>query len=172
MPNRLLLRVLATAVLAGEPTVEGVSERLAKTLGRNWRWIRPLARRYLKAYAGQTRPRYRDVFHFLVHDKGFARSWAKHSQEFAVVDWLTEPQRMQPVAAAVGWAVPPIESLGALAAWLRFDPSELDWFADLHNLAGSAQSSTRLSHYNYRIVAKKSGNLRLIESSKPRLKTM
>ncbi len=41
MPNRLLLRVLATAVLAGERTVEGVTERVAKTLGRDWKWIRP-----------------------------------------------------------------------------------------------------------------------------------
>jgi len=172
MPNRLLLRLLATAVLAGEPTVEAVSERLAKTLGRNSKWIRPLARRYVKARTGQTRPRHREVVRFLAQDKGFARVWAKHPEQFAVGNWLTEPQRMQPVAAATGWDVPAIESLGALAEWLHLDPSELDWFADLHNLARSADSSSKLFHYNYHLVTKNSGGLRLVESPKPRLKTM
>jgi RNA-directed DNA polymerase len=172
MPNRLLLRVLATAVLAGRPTVEGISERLGKTLGENLKWIRPLARRYAKAHAGQTRPRHRDVVRFLVQDKGFARAWTEHPREFAVSNWLTERRPMQPVAAAAGWDVPAIESLGALADWLTLAPSELDWFADLHNLARCAASSSKLSHYNYRLVAKKSGSFRLIESPKPTLKTI
>jgi RNA-directed DNA polymerase len=171
MPNRLLFRVLATALLAGEPTVEGVGKRLSKTLGRNWKWIRPLARRYVKAHAGQTRPRHRAAVRFLVHDRGFARAWAEHPQQFAVRNWLAEPQQMQPVSAATGWNVPAIESIGALANWLRLDPSEVDWFGDLHDLARSPESS-RLSHYSYCVVAKKSGSLRLIESPKPRLKAM
>ncbi len=170
MPNRLLLRVLATAVLASEPTVEGVTERIAKTLGRDWKWIRPLARRYVKAHAGQTRPRHRDVVRFLARDKGFARAWEKHFNEIMVGNWLTGSQCMQPVAAAAGWDVPPIESIGALAAWLRLDPAELNWFADLRNLARGRASSSKLCHYNYLVLAKKSGSLRLVESPKPMLK--
>ena len=172
MPNRSLLSVLATAVLAGEPTVEGIIERVGKTLGRNWKWIRPLARRYVKAHAGQTRPRHRDVVSFLAQDKGFARAWTKHSEKLLVGNWLTDPQQMQPTAAAAGWGVPPIESIGALAAWLRLDHSELDWFADLHNLARVSSPASKVSHYNYRIFTKKSGDLRLIEVPKPRLKHM
>ena len=122
--HRLLLNALATAVLAGEPTVEGVVERVGrKTLGRNWKWIRPLARRYVKAHAGQSRPRRRAVARFLAQDKGFARAWAKYFNRIRVANWLTEPQKMQPVAAAAGWSVPAIESVGALADWLRLDPS-------------------------------------------------
>jgi RNA-directed DNA polymerase len=170
MPNRLLLNALATAVLAGEPTVEGVVERVGKTLGRNWKWIRPLARRYVKAHAGQSRPRHRAVARFLAQDKGFARAWAKYFNRIRVANWLTEPQKMQPVAAAAGWSVPAIESVGALADWLRLDPSELDWFADLHGLGRSTNIASQLCHYNYRIMTKRSGGLRLFEMPKPRLK--
>jgi RNA-directed DNA polymerase len=168
-PNRLLLRVLATSVLAGEPTVEGVTERVAKT-GSNWKWIRPLARRYVKAHAGQIRPRHRAVVRFLAQDKGFARAWTKHFDKIGVRNWLTEPQRMQPVAAAAAWETPAIESVGALAAWLRLDPSELNWFADLRNFARGTAPSSKLCHYDYRVLAKRSGGLRLIESPKPMLK--
>jgi RNA-directed DNA polymerase len=170
MPNRLLLNVLATAVLAGEPTVEGVIERLGKTLGRDWKWVRSLARRFVKAHAGQTRPRRQDVIRFLAQDRGFARAWAKYFNKITVDNWLTEPQKMQPVAAAAGWSVPAIESIGALADWLRLDPSELDWFADLHGLGRSADMASQLCHYNYRIMTKRSGSLRLIEMPKPRLR--
>jgi RNA-directed DNA polymerase len=78
---------------------------------------------------------------------------------------------MQPVRAAIAWDIPPIESIAALANWLHLDPIELEWFADLKGL-GRNNIDSRLSHYNYRVLAKQSGNIRLIESPKPRLKQM
>jgi len=42
-----------------------------------------------------------------------------------VVEWLTESQQMQPVAAAAEWNVPAIESAGALSDWLLLDRGEL-----------------------------------------------
>jgi len=47
-------------------------------------------------------------------------------------------------------------------------PGELDWFADLKDL----NATQKLQHYCYRIVEKRSGGLRLIESPKPRLKQL
>ena len=76
---------------------------------------------------------------------------------------------MQPVAAAETWAVPAIESAGALADWLAINPGELDWFADLKGL-GYKNDRSRLMHYHYRVLAKRYGNIRLIEAPKPRLK--
>ena len=78
---------------------------------------------------------------------------------------------MQPVAAAVGWGVPAIESTGALAQWLGLTPSELLWFADLKGL-GCKKGHPKLRHYHYRILTKQYGNIRLIEAPKPRLKEM
>ena len=169
MPNRSLVNVLARSFLAGEPAVEPIVARGARTLGRPWRWLRPLARRYVASIAGRVRPRHRDVVEFLRHDPGFERAQSKH--KLSVAEWLPEPQRMQPVLAAGKWDVPPIESAGALADWLGITLTELLWFADLKAL-GYKKPSEQLRHYHYRVLTKKSGNIRLIEAPKPRLKEL
>jgi RNA-directed DNA polymerase len=76
---------------------------------------------------------------------------------------------MQPVAAARNWPVPAIESVGALAEWLQITATELEWFAELKGLAYKTNIS-KLRHYHYRVLAKQSGNIRLIEAPKPRIK--
>jgi RNA-directed DNA polymerase len=172
MPNPPVLSALARAFLGGEQSVEGVVDRASRTLGRPWRWLRPVAQRYLKAYAGRTRPRRREVAEFLLRDPGFARAWSKRSHELPVEQWLTAPQRMQPVEAATTWPVPAIESVAEVADWLLLDPGELEWFADLKGLGCSRQANPQLRHYRYRVLAKRSGRVRLIEAPKPRLKEM
>ncbi len=171
MPAPSLVTALAQSFLAGEATVDGIADRAEKTLGRNWRWLRPLARRYLQSMAGEIRPRQRDVIRFFLHDPGFRRAWSKHFDELSVAKWLVDPQRMQPVEAAAAWDVPAMESIGALADWLRIIPDELLWFADLKGLACKSKNP-RLTHYHYRVLAKKSGAIRLIEAPKPRLKEL
>src|ERR1700685_2436106 len=78
MRNPSLLRALARSFLAGETTVEQIAARASRTLGRQWGWLRPLAQRYLRAIAGRTRPRHRDVIQFFLDDLGFRRAWSKH----------------------------------------------------------------------------------------------
>ena len=99
------------------------------------------------------------------------RAWSKYQRELRVSRWLTEPQQMQPVAAAASWSIPIIESSRALSDWLEVTPSELRWFADLKGLSYK-NHQPRLSHYHYRVLAKQSGGLRLIEAPKLRLKVM
>jgi len=79
---------------------------------------------------------------------------------------------MLPVSAATGWAIPSIESLTSLASWLGILPEELMWFADLKGLERRRKDLPQLRHYHYRVFAKKSGSVRLIESPKPRLKEL
>src|ERR1700733_11897108 len=110
MLNSSVLTALARSFLVGVPTVEGTVDRASTTLGRNWRWLRPLARRYLEAIAGETRPRQRDVVEFILNDPGFQRARSKYSDDFHVARWINQPQQMQPVAAAAMWEVPAIES--------------------------------------------------------------
>jgi RNA-directed DNA polymerase len=171
MPDPSLVRMLAKCFLAGEPAVEQIVDRGSHTLGKRWRWLRPLAQRYVKAFTGRTRPRQRDVVQFLLHDPGFQRAWSKYSHELSVEQWLSEPQRMQPVGAARTWDVSTIESVGALAEWLGVKAGELEWFADLKGLV-YRKSSPQLSHYHYRIRAKGNGDIRLIEAPKLRLKEL
>ncbi len=78
---------------------------------------------------------------------------------------------MLPVRAAADWQIPAIETEDALAAWLRATPEELEWFADLKRF-GARSREEKLRHYNYRVLVKPGGNVRLIEAPKQRLKQM
>jgi RNA-directed DNA polymerase len=171
MQDSFLLRAIAGAILTGEATMQQVVARVSRALGKEWPWLRPLARRYVSAIAGRTRPRRRDVVRFLLHDPGFRRAWSKHSHELLMEKWLTEPEKMQPVSAAEKWGVPAIECTGALAEWFGLKLNELLWFADLKGL-GYRIDCPKLRHYHYRILAKQYGNIRLIEAPKPRLKEL
>jgi RNA-directed DNA polymerase len=171
MPAQSLAIALARSIADGQPDVEQIVDRGSRTLGRRWRWLRPLAQRYVAAFAGKTRPRQRDVVQFLLRDAGFRRAWSRHAREVGVEHWVTEAQRMHPVAAAAAWDVPAIESAGALAGWLLLDHGELAWFADLKGL-GYKRNQPRLRHYHYQVKAKRSGSIRLIEAPKVHLKKL
>jgi retron-type reverse transcriptase len=169
MKTSILLEVLASSLLAGEVNFADAHTRLVRTLGRNWRWLGPLAARYVKAFAERIRPHRREVIAFLRSDRGLKAARERYSDEIEIEHWVTEPQIMQPVAAAARWNLPTIESTGALSAWLAVSPSELLWLADLKGLAAKL-SSPRLQHYHYRVLRKSSGDFRLIEIPKPHLK--
>lgn len=171
MPSPLLVQLLARSFLAGEPTVEQIVARCTRTLGKPWHWLPSLAKKYVKRFAGETRPPQRDVVEFLRRDRGFRHAWFKYGRQLFVAEWLTESQQMQPIAAAQGWELPAIESVGALAEWLGVSIEDLEWFADLKGLIHRS-NSPQLSHYNYRVLTKDSGTIRLIEAPKPRLKKL
>ncbi len=171
MPCPTPISVLARAFLSCPPEVRQVAEAGARVLGHNWRWLPPLAKRFAQAYGRGPRPRHRDVVDFISRDARFREAWTKYPQRITLAQYLTAPQHMQPVAAAAGWEIPAIESVGALAQWLELDPSELDWFADLKSFTYKA-ASQRLRHYHYRVLLKRSGSIRLIEAPKPRLKQL
>jgi hypothetical protein len=171
MQDSSLLGALAHALLAGEPTIELTVYRCSRSLGKSWRWLRPLALRYLEKFGTGTRPRHRDVVKFLKDDAGFQRARSKYSDELLVREVLIAPLRMQPVATAEAWGLPAIDSPGDLGKWLGLDPGELRWFADLKAL-GYKRTGEQLRHYHYRILAKRFGSIRLIEAPKPRLKDL
>ena len=159
------------SAMGGELAVDDVHARAVRALGRPWKWLKPLARRYVKAFAGRTRPRHREVVQFLLNDRGYQRAHAKYREELSIAEWIAEPQRMQPVRKARGWQLPIIESAGDLAAWLSVDIGYLEWFADLKELGNKLRRS-KLQHYHYTILPKRSGGVRLIESPKSRLKEL
>lgn len=174
MLSRTFYSALARAMLTGEGTVDAVAGRLEHTLGRDWRWARNLAGRYLEHFGMELRPRQRAVVEFLRRDEGLVDAWVRHGKSIRIAAWLHEPGAMQPARVGTGWKVPPIESAGALAEWLGVQASELEWFADLKGLTrrGRPGEGDPLNHYNYRALGKQGGALRLIESPKTRLKEM
>src|SRR5437667_12793666 len=106
MPASAVISVLARSLLAGDPIIDDVHARAARTLGRSWRWLRPLASRYVAAFAGHTRPRHHDVVGFLLKDPGLQRARAKYRHELSIAEWLADPQPMLPVPAAQSWHLP------------------------------------------------------------------
>jgi hypothetical protein len=166
-----LVSILARAFLAGSPTVEGIVARSNAVLGKQYRWLRPLAKRYIKTVQGKPRPRQRQVARFISQDPQFRRIWARYKRGLSIANWLTGPQQMQPVLAARTWPIPQIETVKALADWLEVTVEKLSWLADLKGLAYKTTEPC-LRHYHYRILAKSSGNIRLIESPKPELKCL
>jgi RNA-directed DNA polymerase len=171
MLSTAILKVLANAILSGEQERDAITARLVHVLGRNWRWVRPLAGRYVETFAGRIRPRRRDLIRFLRVDPGLVEAAYKYGHRIKILHWITGAQPMQPVPAAENWTVPSIETVGGLAEWLEIAPSELSWFADLKGL-GCKRPQARLEHYHYRALAKASGSIRLIESPKLRLKDL
>jgi hypothetical protein len=172
MPDSSLIEALARALLAGEPTPNLLFDRCRRTLGRRWRWLRPLTERYLEKFGNEAWPRHREVVQFLRQDAGLRRACRKHSDELVVAEWLLPAQRM--FVGSTGarvWNLPAIESVGDLAKWLGLNPGELRWFADLKGL-GYKQREPRLEHYHYRVLAKRFGTVRLIEAPKARMKDL
>jgi len=164
---------VARSILAGEPAADAITVRVRQTLGRNWRWVRGLASRYVEAFGVQARPQRREVIQFLKADDGLRVAEHKYKGELRISEWVTGSTSMQPAKAARAWAMPKIETVGELAAWLGVTVSELEWFADLRRLnARVGQRDGRVSHYYYRVLAKQSGNIRLIEAPKSRLKEL
>ena len=168
MNSEAIARALAAACLAGNLEVDEVADRWGRTMGRRWRWLRPLARRVLAEFAGDARTRESVVARFIASDPGFRRAAFKHDLRVAEVLIASGPL-MSPVRAAEAWQIPSLRTAGELAQWLGIAPRQLDWFADRRSLESKWHRGP-LRHYHYRTVAKRFGQVRLIESPKPRLK--
>ena len=164
-----LVEAIASAFLRDEPTVEQLVTRASHVLGQRWRWLRPLATRYFTAMAGR-RPRRREVVAFLRRDAGLQRAYKKYGHRIDVLTFFPESQEMRPVAAAVNWNVPPIRTEGEFAEWLGIELNELYWFADVRGWGTRLGAPPKTRHYSYRVLTKRSGTIRLIESPKTRLK--
>lgn len=168
-PNPALLNLMARSFLCCDPDPDEIVRRAEIALGRRWRWLRPIARRFVERIGRQVRPRHSEVVEFLRNDPAFQRAWDRHGDKIAIHSWITGPQPMLPMARAADWNIPKIESKAELASWLNLTASELDWYADLKDL-NRKQGDARLTHYHYTFLTKKSGKIRLIEAPKQHLR--
>ena len=130
---------------------------------------RTAGRRLAARFGPGSRPRLGDVVDFLVADQGLRRAAVRHGSRLRVERWLEETPAMRPVEAAEAWELPAIATTGELAGLLGLAPGDLEWFSDLRGLA-CRRFGSKLEHYRYRTVLKRSGRLRLIEAPKSRLK--
>jgi RNA-directed DNA polymerase len=170
-PKSLFISIMARVCIAAEPDADQIAALASRTLGRPCRWLRPVARRYIKNFGAGTCPRLREIERFLRRDGNFRRAIEKERKSRSIVNCDFVEPRMRPVAAAADWKIPAIPTANDLAVWLRVPVRELEWFADLRNL-GARQSPLPLQHYRYRVLSKPDGNVRLVEAPKDRLKSI
>ncbi len=159
-----VIQALAAALAGGEAAADPIVERCTAALGQRWRWLRPLALRYLAFHEEKPWARRRELIVFLHEDRRLRHALARHRGEIVVVQRFAPPMEMRPK-----WPVPPIATPGDLADWLGLTPGELDWFADLKAL-GYKDPNPKLRHYHFQVFEKSGGSVRLIEAPKRTLK--
>lgn len=175
MPHQSLTIAIARALTGGAQDLPAIASRLATTLGRpETVWLEEFAQRYLRAFRGRARPRERAVVRFVVSDSQWSLRTAptlKEKRQLRLAAWPLQPAIMQPASTATVWPVQPIEDVAALADWLDVASAELEWFADEKGLS-YRQFGTRLHHYHYKVLQKRSGGIRIIEAPQVRLKSI
>lgn len=170
MASETIARALATSCLAGPLEVDAIVDRWNRALGKRWRWLRPLARRVIAEFVGNLRPRTVSLTRFINSDAGFQRAAQQHELKVSELLLATAPV-MSPVPAAAAWQLPALRTAGELAHWLGLDVRRLEGLADLRSLESKWPPGPQ-RHYHYRPLAKRFGQVRLIESPKPRLKQL
>ena len=165
--QQIVASVLADALLAGAPEIDGFIRRAAWCLGRKHRWIAPLSRRLFQRFGSSLRPRDRQkLVAWIRDDEGFRNAWTA-ARVPRIAHYVLEPARMEPRTGALAACdIPSLATPADLAAWLGVNLGELDWFANVRDMNGAEGP---LSHYRYAWVAKRHG-MRLMEIPKLRLR--
>ncbi len=163
-----MARGLAEAFVTGLWTVEDLKARGACAIGRERRWLKPLAGRLVATFGNGPRPIAARVVAFLENDPGFRRACKRSTLTLRSTKWR-EPTIWPAPGRPESWQVPAITTPTGLAEFLRLEEGELRWFADLQGRETRTPIGP-LRHYRYTWRTKVSGSARLIEAPKPRLK--
>jgi hypothetical protein len=163
------LRNLAAAFLAGPRTVGSMVNRGTRACGTRPPWLRSLVRRILGTPAlGQPDLTEDDLARWIAAHQ----FWLYAPYDLVVRVWyLAEPPTAPVAGQPATWTLPCLPSSGALADWLGLSVGELDWFADCHHLTAQAPPGP-LRHYTYQWLRNRSGQARLLEMPKQRLKAI
>lgn len=165
--EQLVAEVLADALLAGAPEIDGLVARAAWTLGRKHRWLAPFCKRVFHQFGSSLDSRSRSkLVQWIRNDRGYRDAWHA-ARPPRIAHYVLDPPRMAPRRGALAaCALPDLPTPGDLAAWLGISVTELDWFADVR---GMNPPEGRLAQYRYVWVPKSYG-MRLTEVPKIRLR--
>ncbi len=165
-------RQLAATLLAGVWTARAMQRRMENLLGRSTRKAQRLLLReiFLKAEALYP-PAPTQLVRIIFDCPAFARATETVQRAKRPMPAVLAPAKFAPALYFANLGVPQISTAGALAAWLGLTIEQLDWLADSKQMHGRTETPA-LQHYHYSFAPKRSGDLRLIEAPKPRLKAI
>ncbi len=130
--------------------------------------IRKIVKRLLTLYGADSRPTLDPLIASLSSDF-LISSYGKY---LMIGESFWVPIKMQPQGrAAETWRIPALTTTGQLAEWLGLSLGELDWLADVRGLT-TKQTAPKLRHYVCHWLPRSRGRFRLVESPKPKLKTI
>lgn len=159
-----VLERLAILILSGELTFDALDQRLESCFESQRTFRHKLIHRLIEHFGVGSRPSIRAVKEWLSNDPALRRK--KQRRITLYPDTLPVTMATDRTLSS-DWNVLSICTIGKLAHWLDISPEELDWFSgEMHFTSGS----TKLCHYNYKTIAKRSGAMRLLEIPKWRLK--
>ncbi len=162
---------LAAALTYGRWQVAELVAHGQDAFGQRGRWLRPLAQRLVLALGENRRPSRRRVFEFLRQDPGFRRVCRQRDLRPTGLQ-RRRPEMVPADGPPAEWDIPPLVTLGELAAWLTLRPEELDWFADQRQQERLLPAGP-LRHYQYYWLSKRlGGSARLVEAPRRRLKAL
>ena len=108
-----------------------------------------------------------ELFTLKIPRKGYSRPWLYKSLEKRGPGLLTPQAWVCPIPNLRIKSLPPIATIGDLAAHLDLSVTELEWFADLHQ---RNPIKGPLQHYHYRWIPRRKGPPRLLMEPKESLK--
>lgn len=165
---RRLAERLATAFLAGRWESDALHERGRLVVAGPKRWLARLARQIHARGVGEGALAHACVTQWILGDPAFVRAVEQYELDIQMRLWDAAPPMQPAVGRPSTWQPPAITTSGHLAQWLGIPANELDWFSAWRGRR-DAPVDGRLSHYRYRAVRKRHGEIRLLEIPKPRL---
>ena len=164
------LRLLAVSLLGGTWDRPSLVERLERALDGGPPDPGRLAARLLFHFEAGEPPTRKELLTVLYNKETLHRRFTDPDASPPRL-LLDPPQMGRPPKRLITLPQPSLETRKNLAQWLGLFDHELAWFADLEGRQFRVDES-RLHHYSYRWIEKRSGELRLIEIPKPRLKAI
>jgi retron-type reverse transcriptase len=162
------LRLLALSILAGGWDKASLSKRLERSLDGGPPDPGRLAARLMFHFDKGQAPTRPQLLDFLANENELHQRFAKRGdRQPALV--LDPPLMGELPRHMVTMPLPALATRKDLAEWLGLFDRELTWFADIERRQCRV-SQSKLHHYRYRWIEKRSGSLRLIEIPKSRTK--
>lgn len=161
-------RWLALSLHSGDWTPLAIKERLQRALPAGTIELSELTSSILAQFGTLATPAVDVLAAFLVEEPLLQSTFKQQAANRLLLDPTPAASQQTPLIT------PPLAALStrkALCAWLAITDNELTWFADCTSRQ-TAVTVDKLHHYRYLWLTKPHHRLRLIESPKPRLKTI
>lgn len=157
---------LASALLAGPFDTASMLTRTKPLIEGRRAWLSRLVAQLVHRF-GNNRPTQRNLIKYLEQNSSFQK--ARENEGFGIKPYLAATSFAPGRSSFADLQIPHWDTAADIAAWLKLEPSMLEWFADRKCLERRVPDGP-LRHYRYQWVIKRGGNCRLIESPKPTLK--